>query len=105
MRSLNKKWKDIGQNIPVSTVYIDPIELGAYNLGIPVEKRPPHSTKHLNFYQENSALINGTNPKGLKNGDISIGMPFDNHDSIDNNKKVLETTFNFIRNQLKKNKS
>ncbi len=98
-RLLNKKWKDIGQNIPVSTVYIDPIELGAYNLGIPVEKRPPHSIHHLNFYQENSALINGINPIGLKNSDVSIGMPFDNHDSIDNNQFVLKKTIEFIKNQ------
>ena len=100
-RLLNKKWSDIGQNIPVSTVYIDPIELGAYNLGIPVEKRPLHSIRHLNFYQENSAFINGINPEGLKNGDLSIGMSFDNHDSIDNNEKVLKTISNFIKNQLK----
>lgn len=85
---LREKWGKIGGNIPVSSICIDPIKLGAYNLGCPVEERPPHSRKHIVFYQDNSTAINGTYQMGLKPGDICIKVPGANHDTIDNNENI-----------------
>lgn len=98
---LREKWNKIGNGIPTSSICIDPIKLGAYNLGCPVEERPPNTREHRVFYQRNSAAINGCAHKRAKCNDSSTNMINDDHETIDNNphihnyilKKVRELSF------------
>lgn len=99
---LREKWNKIGKNIPTSTACIDPITLGAYNLGCPIEKRPPHSLKHLVFYQQNSTAINGSHQNETKPQDIIKKVPNADHESIDNDESVLSSVERFVKSEIKR---
>ncbi len=94
---LKEKWNKIGKDITTSSICIDPIKLGAYNLGCPVEERPPHSREHHVFYQKNSAAINGCANKIRKCNDFSTKMINDDHESIDNNQHIHNYVLKKVR--------
>ena len=92
-------------NVPIgATAYIDAIKLGSFNLGCPIDRRPLYSQNHINFYQNNSMFLNGSELNGNNNHDISENVQDTqtDHLNIDDKTSILDKIYRFIKKHTKK---
>jgi len=104
---LKEDWGRIGQDIPVaSTVQIDAVNLGIFNLSTPVLKRPLCSASHLNIFQNNYDYLNGCNQSikiGIDESMVITDESF-THNKIDDHPEVLSRIYNFVKERIPGNK-
>ena len=88
-----------GRNLGVpitATASIDAVIPGSYDLGCPDQIRPPHNGPHLNIYQDEDYAIRGAANHAPRNGDVSMYLPNETHETIDNNEQVLDRFYRFL---------
>lgn len=100
---MGERWQKIAKDIPISTACVDPIELGANDLGSAVTERPKYSKRHLVFYQQNSCMMNGRFPYKIRQGDMYKEVINSNHETIDNNPEVQEGIYRFVQSEIVSN--
>ncbi|MBI3591101.1 MAG: hypothetical protein HY094_06995 [Candidatus Melainabacteria bacterium] len=88
-----------GGNIGVpitATASIDAVIPGSYDLGCPDQERPSHNGSHLNIYQDEDYAIRGAANHRPCNGDVSMYIPNETHEGIDNNQRVQDSFYRFL---------
>lgn len=77
------------------SAYVDAIQLGTENVGLPVAARPNHSGIHCNFYQNNTIYLNGTNHSDCECSELISSV--EGHNQIDDNERVIRSILALIR--------